>query len=135
MNNQNLTATPIRSTEEAVNKGRAGGIASGKARRAKAQRMKDLFAAFGVEPIAAETIKQADAVLLAMTNEQLKAVAENAKMPTYMRRRARLLLQPDDDKAFDVSEKLIDRVAGKPKQQVEADVKQPPILQVIDIGK
>lgn len=34
-NEQNLTAPPIRSGEEAVRKGRAGGIASGKARREK----------------------------------------------------------------------------------------------------
>lgn len=135
MNNENLTAPPIRSTEEAVKKGKAGGIASGKVRREKAQRLKDLFSAFGVEPIASDTLKQADAILLAMTNEQLKAMAENVKMPTYMRRRARLLLQPDDEKAFDVSERMIDRVAGKPKQAIEADMKQPPIVQVIDIGK
>ena len=32
-NEQNLTAPPIRTTEEAVKRGRAGGIASGKERR------------------------------------------------------------------------------------------------------
>ena len=35
MNNENLTAPPIRSSEEAARKGKKGGIASGKARRAK----------------------------------------------------------------------------------------------------
>lgn len=35
MNNENLTAPPIRSSEKAARLGRKGGIASGKARRAK----------------------------------------------------------------------------------------------------
>ncbi len=122
MNEQNLTAKPIQSTEEAVRKGRAGGKASGAVRRANAERRKDLLATFGAEPITADKLREIDALLLNMTNDQLRKVAADERLQTFLRRRARLLLQPDDDKAFEVSERLIDRVAGKPKQQVDAQL-------------
>ena len=50
MNEQNLTAPPIRSTEEAQRKGRAGGKASGAARRRK-KTMREWAKLFGETPV------------------------------------------------------------------------------------
>ena len=49
-NEQNLTAPPIRSTEEAQRKGRNGGKASGAARRRK-KTMREWAAIFGETPV------------------------------------------------------------------------------------
>lgn len=122
LNKQNLVSIGLRTTEKQRQITSAGGKASGIARRAKSERKKELLATFGAEPITAEKLREIDALLLNMTNEQLRKVAADERMQTFLRRRARLLLQPDDDKAFEVSERLIDRVAGKPKQQVDAQL-------------
>ena len=64
-NEQNLTATPIRSTEEAQRKGRAGGKASGAARRRK-KTMREWAQIFGETPVKVKLPdgKEADATVL-----------------------------------------------------------------------
>lgn len=121
-NEQNLRPQTTRTKEEQRRIAVMGGKASGVARRVKSERKKDLLATFGAEPITADKLREIDALLLNMTNEQLRKVAADERLQTFLRRRARLLLQPDDEKAFEVSERLIDRVAGKPKQQVDAQL-------------
>lgn len=134
MNEQNLQPTPIRSTEEAKRKGKAGGIASGKARRAKRQRLDDLLAAFGVEPLTAAQAREIDTLLLAMNKQQLTATANNEELPTYMRRRARLLAGSDDEVAFEKSDRMLDRAFGKPKQQVDMSAQVAPAITIANLG-
>ena len=131
MNEQNLIPNSERTPSELKEQTRRAGIASGKARREKAQRIKDLLAAFDVEPIDPKLARDADSVLLAMTNRELKRIADDENAPTYMRRRARLLLQKDDEKAFDVSEKMLDRAFGKPKQALDMGIEQKPPITIL----
>lgn len=69
-----------------------------------------------------DKVKEIDALLLAMNNEDLKKVAGDSSLPTYMRRRARMLMKDDDYAAVDMSEKMMDRAFGKPKQELDADL-------------
>lgn len=64
-NEQNLTATPIRTAEEAQRKGRAGGKASGAARRRK-KTMREWAQIFGETPVKVKLPdgKEADATVL-----------------------------------------------------------------------
>lgn len=122
MNEQNLVTQAQRTPEERKRIARMGGKRKAEVWVAAKQRQKDLCAIMQEKPIESDLLRTIDAILLNMTNAQLKGVAENEELPTYARRRARLLLQPDDKEAFEVSERLIDRVAGKPKQQVDAQL-------------
>ncbi|MBR1564758.1 MAG: hypothetical protein IJ650_05365 [Paludibacteraceae bacterium] len=131
MNEENLI-TP--SASQAREFGRRGGIASGMARRRKAQRVADIIAAFGVEPITRELVKKSACLLLAMNEENLRGVARNEKMPVYMRTQASLLLSSDEETAFNVSERLLDRAFGKPRQYIDPELPQPPLIQVLDLG-
>lgn len=133
MNEQNLTAnnkTPSERRESA----RVAGIASGKARRAKRQRLDDLLAAFGVEPLTAAQAREIDTLLLAMNKQQLTETANNEELPTYMRRRARLLAGSDDEVAFEKSERMLDRAFGKPKQQVDMSAQVAPAITIANLG-
>lgn len=135
MNANNLIPNEARTPSERRLNAQKAGIASGKARREKSQRLKDLFAAFGVEPLTKELMQEADAVLLAMSDEQRSAFAKNEAMPVYMRRRARLLGAQDDEKAFETSERMLDRAFGKPKQTNDVELKETPPIQIVDAGR
>lgn len=135
MGENNLIPQSERTKEEQRVIARAGGIASGIARREKRDRVRTLMAAFNVEPLDAEIVRELDATLLAMTNSQLQKVAQNAGMPTYVKRRARLLMEGkrDDMDAFDIAERMLDRAFGKPKQAVDLGMAQAPPQSVITI--
>lgn len=114
----NLITQNMRSKKERTEISRKGGRASGEARRKK----RDFREAFGIEPMTKDKVKEMDTLLLAMNEQQLREVADDKSLPVYMRRRARRLIQKDDDVAVMMSEAMMDRAFGKPKQEVEADV-------------
>lgn len=118
MNEKNLIPNERRTPNERRMNASKAGKASGEARRRRA----DLRAAFGVEPLTKEKMKEADAVLLNMNEEELRKMSDDKNAPTYLRRRARLLLNKSDAVAVDVAEKMLDRAFGKPRQEIDADV-------------
>lgn len=71
-NEQNLTAPPIQSTEEARRKGHAGGIASGKARREK-RRLRDMLRAELYSKAPGTDMTKAEVI----TARVIKALADN----------------------------------------------------------
>lgn len=107
-----------RTREQRVEGARKAGQASGVARRKK----RDFREAFGIEPMTKDKVKEMDTLLLAMNEQQLREVADDKSLPVYMRRRARRMIAKDDFSAVMMSEAMMDRAFGKPKQEVEADV-------------
>ena len=140
MNEQNLVPNTERTPSERQTIARNAGIASGIARRERKHAVATLFAAFKVEPINPQTLRDADAVLLAMTPDQLSEFTKRKDVPAEMIRRARLLLNADDEIARDMGEKMRDRVMGKPRQAMDVEVEAcpPPVIANIfakDFGK
>ena len=140
MNEQNLVPNTERTPSERQTIARNAGIASGIARRERKHAVATLFAAFKVEPIDPQTLRDADAVLLAMTPDQLSEFTKRKDVPAEMIRRARLLLNADDEIARDMGEKMRDRVMGKPRQAMDVEVEAcpPPVIANIfakDFGK
>ena len=115
---ENLRPQNTRTKEEQREVARMGGKASAAARK----RTAELRAAFGVEPLTKEKMKEADAVLLAMNEEQLRKVAEDKHEAVYLRRRARVLMSQSDEKSVNIAECMLDRAFGKPRQEIEADL-------------
>lgn len=126
MNNENLIPNSMRSPEQVRENQRRGGINSGIARRRKAELQK----ALQYMPMDKATSTMIDAILLAMTAEQLVEFCNNPKMPAEARRRARLLSSKSDKEAVEMGERIRDRVFGKPIQTVESDM-TPPVINVI----
>ena len=136
MNEQNLFPnkdTQFRAGAEQVEIARAGGIASGIARRAKSERLRLWLERLQVEPMTKEEADEMDAALLAMTRKQLEKLVEDEAYPASVRRRARLLILRDDEKALHASEVLRDRVFGKPKQVNDIDLQQAPPIALVQI--
>lgn len=122
MNNSNLVPMGAQTESKQREIARNGGIASGIAKRQKKEARKmaaALLENFVDRPITAALIKEMNARLLAMTDDQLQAVIADNDLPTYARTCAQLLAQPDKIKAFEVSEKMIDRAFGKTKQEID----------------
>ena len=107
-----------RSSEERAKVAKMGGQARAEQRR----RVRDFREAFGIEPMTKDKVKEMDTLLLAMNEQQLREVADDKSLPVYMRRRARRMIAKDDFSAVMMSEAMMDRAFGKPKQEVEADV-------------
>lgn len=110
-------------SEKAVESGRIGGRASGEAKREKKARREVILGLFRSEPLSPEDDQLFSQLLLNATNDELREIATNNELPTYMRRRARLLVGQDDDKAVDMAERILDRAFGKPTQKQEVDAK------------
>lgn len=105
------------------------GKKSGEVRRAKGERIAAILAAFSNKPLSSEEAELIDRHLLTMTDDELRRFASDENKPVEMRRRARMLLQPNDDVAFDAGERLRDRAFGKPRQKNEVSVTDaPPIV-------
>jgi hypothetical protein len=126
MNNGNLIPNPERTPSELREMARRGGINSGIARRRK----REIAQALQFMPMDKATSTMIDAILLAMTAEQLVEFCNNPKMPAEARRRARLLSSKSDKEAVEMGERMRDRVFGKPIQTVESDM-TPPVINVI----
>lgn len=116
---------------DASAKGRKGGLVTAARRREDKQRRADLMALFKVEPLSAELVRNAYSVLLAMNVKQLTELAKNENMPIFLRRKARLLLQQDDILASDVTETMLDRAFGKPKQALDMGIAQKPPITIL----
>lgn len=118
MNNE---ATQFRAGAEQVEIARAGGRASGVARREKKARREAILAILKAEPLSPEDEEDFSRRLLNATKDELLEIAKNDELPSYIRRRARLLVGNDDEKAVDMAERILDRAYGKPKQKTELD--------------
>lgn len=118
MNNE---ATQFRAGAEQVEIARAGGRASGVARREKKARREAILAILKAEPLSPEDEEDFSRRLLNATKDELLEIAKNEELPSYIRRRARLLVGNDDEKAVDMAERILDRAYGKPKQKTELD--------------
>ncbi len=116
---------------DAAAKGRKGGLVTAARRREDKQRRADLMALFKVEPLSAELVRNAYSVLLAMNVKQLTELAKNENMPIFLRRKARLLLQQDDILASEVTETMLDRAFGKPKQALDMGIAQKPPITIL----
>lgn len=119
MNEKNLISIAERTTSEQREIARAGGIASGIARRKKKSTKAALLAIFNTEPLSPEDEEDISRRLLNATKDQLNNVSVNEDLPVYIRTRARLMMAEDDDKAVDIIERILDRAYGKPKQKAE----------------
>ena len=128
MNEKNLIPNNRRTESERRAMAVQGGKASGEARRRRAE----LRLAFGVEPLTKEKMKEADAVLLNMNEAELRKMSDDKNAPTYLRRRARLLLNKSDAVAVDVAEKMLDRAFGKPRQEIDADIRADVPIRLMD---
>jgi len=115
----NLKPLNTRTKEEQREIARAGGRASGIARREKKSAKDALLAIFNTEPLSPEDEEDISRRLLNANTAQLRAVAANDDLPVYIRRRARLLMAKEDEKAVDMAERILDRAYGKPKQKTE----------------
>lgn len=116
---------------DAAAKGRKGGLVTAARRREDKQRRADLMALFKIEPLSAELVRNAYSVLLAMNVKQLTELAKNENMPIFLRRKARLLLQQDDILASEVTETMLDRAFGKPKQALDMGIAQKPPITIL----
>lgn len=121
MNDNNLIPQNKRTESERRKIARAGGIASGKARKEKAEHKAALLAILKAAPLSPEDEEDISRRLLNATQDQLTEIAVNKDLPVYIRRRARLLMSKDDEKAVDMAERILDRAYGKPKQKTELD--------------
>ena len=114
MNDNNLIPQSKRTMSERREIARAGGIASGRARKKKAEHKAVLLAILKTEPLSPEDEEDISRRLLNATQDQLTEIAVNKDLPVYIRRRARLLMSKDDEKAVDMAERILDRAYGKP---------------------
>lgn len=105
---------------------------SAKQRKQNNDRLNVLKASFGVEPLTQQESDEYDRILLAMTLKQLKETAQRDDIPLALRNRARLLIG-EAMEAFNVDERMRDRVFGKPVQRVDANVQQAPPPTIADI--
>lgn len=123
MNDENLIPQNKRTKSERREIARAGGIASGKARKERADKKAALLAILNTEPLSPEDEEDISRRLLNASEEKLTEIAFDKSLPVYIRRRARLLMAKDDDKAVDMAERILDRAYGKPKQKTEVDAR------------
>lgn len=123
MNDENLIPLSKRTKSEQRAIARAGGLASAKAAKERADKKAALLAILNTEPLSPEDEEDISRRLLNASEEKLTEIAFDKSLPVYIRRRARLLMAKDDDKAVDMAERILDRAYGKPKQKTEVDAR------------
>jgi len=108
-------ATQI-SGEQAAILGAKGGSVT------KADRIGRFLSLVKAKPLSREELEKIDAALLTMTREELQGIINDASQPIIVQSRAQMILNPKT--SFDGTERMVDRLYGKPtqKQQVEGDM-------------
>lgn len=116
--------TQFKTGAKQVEIARAGGIASGVAKRQKKAMREMIVEKFrNGEPLTAECEELFAQLLLSAPQAVLEEIATDKELPVYIRRRARLMMSKDDEKAVDMIERVLDRAFGKPKQKTEMDAR------------
>ena len=105
---------------QAAEKGRKGGKVT------KQNRIQKWIEAMGASELTEKELRSIDLCLPTLTDEELAEITANKDIPSLIKRKAEGLL--DSENALNNFEKVANRAFGSPKQKIEQEVIENPIV-------